>query len=212
MSPSSIRSRISKTSARSLRAPAALKPINAVKAKVKIDAYASSIAYLPRASHENPDSEGSWGTRLAVLAGVGLPAVGAVVAASMMPTPVIAASASIDLASDLLFNASETTAPADAEVAAAPRQLDENEQLLKDKLISFIEINFNGDYDAAFAHFDGNGDATLNRKELSKALKKLDVGNFLTRSAWVDGIMEKMDNVVQDGQLSYDELFNGFSG
>ena len=167
---------------------------------------------LPRASTNDSKSELSWGARAAIVAGLGIPAVGAVMLGAMATSTSADASEAVptDLANEVLFGnveASDTTLTPEVTPEALP-ELDENEQLLKDKLVEFSEREFAGDYDAVFEHFDSDNDGLIDPSELSSALKKIKVGNFLTRDAWVDGIMERMDNSPQDGKLSFNELLN----
>ena len=171
-----------------------------------VDSYDSSSSVLPRSSFDSEHPSMGWGTRLAIVAGLGLPAVGAAMIGATVSSPVEAADMSADLASELLFGTADAEAPKEV---AANRELDANEKELQEKLTKFVEDHFDGDYDAAFEHFDQDGDERINRSELSEALKDIGVGNFLTRGAWVEGIMEKLDQSPQDGKLSHEELIDG---
>ena len=173
---------------------------------VSLDRYEPSNSELPRSSFDSDLPTMGWGTRLAIIASVGVPAVGAAMIGATVSSPVEAATMSTDIASDLLFN---TPTLDSAKNVAANRELDANEKELQEKLTKYVEDNFDGDYDAAFEHFDQDGDERINRSELSEALKDIGVGNFLTRGAWVDGIMEKLDQSPQDGTLSHEELIDG---
>ena len=56
-----------------------------------------------------------------------------------------------------------------------------------------------------FDAYDGNGDGNIDREELAKLLKDVDIGNTFTRGAWVKGILEKLDTNA-DKAISWDEF------
>lgn len=164
------------------------------------------LAHLPRSNNgPTPEIQDTW-TKVAVAIGVGLPAVGAAIIGSMAPTPVAASGvATSDLAELTLFS------PVEAPETDAPkRELDKNEKEMKEKLTRYVDEEFAGDYEAAFASFDSTGDGQLGSRELRRALEKIGVGNFFTRGTWVDGIMERMDT-SGNGQLTFPELWSSLS-
>jgi Ca2+-binding EF-hand superfamily protein len=128
----------------------------------------------------------------------------------MAPTPVVASAVTgNDLAELTLF--SDAEAPDSATETETPkRELDKNEIELKDKLTRYVDEEFAGDYEAAFASFDSSSDGELGSRELGRALDKIGVGNLFTRGAWVDGIMERMDASGND-QLTFSELWDSLT-
>lgn len=79
-------------------------------------------------------------------------------------------------------------------VGAAGNDFDENTLFLIEKINSYVETKFNGDFNKAFASFDINNDGKLDKNELWYALEMMDVGTYVTRSLWVKGIMEYFDS------------------
>jgi len=75
--------------------------------------------------------------------------------------------------------------------AASAEQIKE----LKDKFKQWVDAKFGGDWDKAFrsAANRSNSDNTINREELLWALKQAGIGNWITRGAWADGIIESLD-------------------
>ena len=76
---------------------------------------------------------------------------------------------------------------------------------LQDKVSSYVDAKFDGDYRKGFDHFDRDDDGALNRSELYRVLEACDVGNFFTRSAWIDGILERCD-ANENSLLSWTEF------
>jgi Ca2+-binding EF-hand superfamily protein len=56
-----------------------------------------------------------------------------------------------------------------------------------------------------FDRFDSDHDGKIDKQELGQLLKSIDVGNALTRGAWVRGIIEKVDTNA-DKAISWDEF------
>ena len=75
-------------------------------------------------------------------------------------------------------------------VGAAVPDFDENTQFLIEKINTYVKNECNGDYSNALSKFDINGDGVLDSDELWYALAAMDVGSYMTRSAWVKGIMD----------------------
>lgn len=120
--------------------------------------------------------------------------VGAVVLGAMLVPAVagagVAHADTVDVASDVLFSASELS----------PR-----ERELHQKMTAYVDNHFDGDARAAFNHFDRNHDGRLGRGELKGALKTIGVGNGFTRGMWADGILERLDT-SGDRALSWPEI------
>ncbi len=56
-----------------------------------------------------------------------------------------------------------------------------------------------------FDSYDANKDGKIDKDELSKLLKDVDIGNSFTRGAWVKGIIEKLDTDA-DKAISWEEF------
>lgn len=90
-----------------------------------------------------------------------------------------------------------------AERATSPR-----EQELQDKVQRLVERRFGGDYQAAFDHYDSSDDRAIGRKELLRLLDDAGIGNLVTRGAWADGILDKIDGQGgnRDGRIQWSEF------
>jgi len=119
------------------------------------------------------------------------PAVMAAIVGATFALPVVAPEALADT-HDTVRDALDARSPEERELAA--------------KLEAYVKDHFGGDYNAAFTHFDADGSQHIERSELLSALKKIGVGNALTRGAWADRVMAKLDVSPQDGKLSWAEL------
>lgn len=75
------------------------------------------------------------------------------------------------------------------------------------KLKTYVNENHDGNYYQAFHEFDKNNDYFLNSGEIKNALKKIGVGNMITRMRWVTGIMNILDTYPTDGALDFYEIF-----
>jgi Ca2+-binding EF-hand superfamily protein len=84
-------------------------------------------------------------------------------------------------------------------------QMDWREQEVRDRLAALVKNQFNGDAQAAFAHYDRDGDGKISRDHLCLLCEDAGIGNRFTRGRWVDGIMEKVDK-DGDGFISKAEL------
>jgi Ca2+-binding EF-hand superfamily protein len=82
---------------------------------------------------------------------------------------------------------------------------DDKRRELDDKITSLVATRFGGDYHAAFAHYDSDGDGTIDTKELKTLLHDAGIGNGLTRWAWVQGIIQELD-ADRDGGISWAEF------
>jgi hypothetical protein len=88
---------------------------------------------------------------------------------------------------------------------AGGEEEDDNVKELKAKVGALVAKNFGGDYRAAFDHYDGDKDGGVKKDEIVSLLKDAGVGNGLTRGAWANGILKKLDK-GQDGKIQWDEF------
>lgn len=56
-----------------------------------------------------------------------------------------------------------------------------------------------------FDRYDANRDGKIDKQELTQLLKDVDIGNTLTRGAWVRGIISRLD-INGDQAISWDEF------
>lgn len=85
----------------------------------------------------------------------------------------------------------------------------EQKRELVDKLTAHVAARF-GDTGAsawakAFAAYDADRDGAVTPRELAKLLDDAGIGNFLTLSAWVDGVLGELDK-DRTGTISLAEL------
>jgi Ca2+-binding EF-hand superfamily protein len=82
-----------------------------------------------------------------------------------------------------------------------------NEQELIRKVRQLVFRRFQGDYKRAFDHYARKRErsGSIDTDELNELLKDADIGNGLTRGAWVSGIIKKLDK-NGDGFISFSEL------
>ena len=78
-------------------------------------------------------------------------------------------------------------------------------QELRDRANALVTDRFGGDFDRAWAHYDGDRDGRVDRDELQAMLKDAGIGNWLTRGAWTSGIIEALD-ADQDSTISAAEF------
>lgn len=78
-------------------------------------------------------------------------------------------------------------------------------QEIDDKLTELVRTRFSGDCKAAFAHYDADGNGTIDTDELKSLLKDAGIGSGLTRWAWAKGIMDMVDT-NRDGGISWSEF------
>jgi hypothetical protein len=79
------------------------------------------------------------------------------------------------------------------------------EKELREKITQLVDQRFKGDWQRAFDHYGGKSGRGIDRDELLKLLEEADIGNWLTRGAWADGILEKLDT-NKDKAISWDEF------
>ena len=61
-----------------------------------------------------------------------------------------------------------------------------------------------------FDSYDKDGDQKISADELKQLLKDVDIGNFATRGAWVDGITKALD-ANGDKAIGWDEFSKAVS-
>jgi Ca2+-binding EF-hand superfamily protein len=82
---------------------------------------------------------------------------------------------------------------------------DEQRQEIYDKVTALVKTRFGGDYRAAFADYDTDGNGRIDKDELKALLKDAGIGSGLTRWAWAKGIMGEVDTNA-DGGISWEEF------
>ncbi len=83
----------------------------------------------------------------------------------------------------------------------------------QEQLVTSIEAALKSKYGDAsldsmrklFDSYDANKDGKIDKDELSKLLKDVDIGNSFTRGTWVKGIIEKLDK-NGDKAISWEEF------
>lgn len=93
----------------------------------------------------------------------------------------------------------------------AANEEDGHTKELKQKVSGLCQRKFGGDYQKAFNHYDGNHDGAIDADELSALLDDAGVGSFITRGAWVKGILDKLDRNA-DRKISWGEFQSVFGG
>ena len=82
----------------------------------------------------------------------------------------------------------------------------EQKREVQEKVCRLVEERFGGDYLKAFEHYDcQQKDGKISPSELTQLLKDAGIGNWLTRDAWVAGIISELD-VDNDGMISSAEF------
>lgn len=77
---------------------------------------------------------------------------------------------------------------------------------LFDKVSLLVAANFGGDFHKAFEHYDSpTRDGKIDKAELVELLKDANIGNWLTRGTWADGIIAELDRDA-DGSISRAEF------
>jgi Ca2+-binding EF-hand superfamily protein len=88
---------------------------------------------------------------------------------------------------------------------------EDKRQEIDDKITALVKARFDGDYRAAFAHYDADSNGTIDKDELKLLLKDAGIGSGLTRWAWAKGIMGEVDTDA-DGGISWAEFEAVFRG
>ena len=93
-----------------------------------------------------------------------------------------------------------------AAIAEAPMATEEQKRELGKKLSRLVATKFGGDYQKAFDFYDSYPkDGYINAAELTRFLQDAGIGNWFTRDAWVDGIIEELDT-EHNGAISAEEF------
>ena len=74
--------------------------------------------------------------------------------------------------------------------STASDEIDGSTRQLVENMDNYIQKNFNGDYIEGLKSFDPNNDELLDENELWYALEKINIGSYMTRKLWVNGIIE----------------------
>ena len=82
---------------------------------------------------------------------------------------------------------------------------EQKRQEIDDKVTALVKTRFGGDYRAAFAHYDADGNGTIDKDELKALLSDAGIGSGFTRWAWAKGIMGEVDT-SGDGGISWAEF------
>ncbi len=141
---------------------------------------------LPRSHAPSADRDRGISVNAVLL---GLAAVPAAALAILSPTSAAHAAPRAQLPTD--GTAAESVARSHLFAARASAE-DPNVTELKTKIARLVTRNFQGDTRAAFNHYAG-ADGQINRDELTRILADAGIGNFITRGAWVSGVMERVD-------------------
>lgn len=78
---------------------------------------------------------------------------------------------------------------------------------LKQKITTLIDTKYGGDWTKAFNHYAGlsGSSGLVEREDLLQLLKDAQIGSWLTRGAWADGIVEELDTNA-DAAISWSEF------
>ena len=81
------------------------------------------------------------------------------------------------------------------------------EEELKIKIRHLVKEKFEGDFRKGFDHYDSidGQDLKICSSALEQLLADAKIGNFLTRTLWVEGVLKALDK-DQDGAISWDEF------
>lgn len=81
------------------------------------------------------------------------------------------------------------------------------EEELKIKIRHLVKEKFEGDFRKGFDHYDSidGQDLKIGSSALEQLLADAKIGNFLTRTLWVEGVLKALDK-DQDGAISWDEF------
>jgi Ca2+-binding EF-hand superfamily protein len=81
------------------------------------------------------------------------------------------------------------------------------EEELTTKIRRLVEEKFDGDFRKGFDHYDSidGQDLKIGSSALEQLLADAKIGNFLTRTLWVEGVLKALDK-DQDGAISWNEF------
>ncbi len=82
---------------------------------------------------------------------------------------------------------------------------------LAGKVAALVAARFGGDYRAAFAHYDADGDGGIGSPEVKVLLSDAGVGNVFTGWAWAAGVIEEMD-ADKDRKVTWEEFVAAVEG
>jgi len=84
---------------------------------------------------------------------------------------------------------------------------EEEKAELKSKVSKLVDQKYGGDWDRAFRHYaaKGGSGSLVEKDDLLVLLEDADIGNWMTRGAWADGIIEELDS-SGDGKISKPEF------
>jgi Ca2+-binding EF-hand superfamily protein len=82
---------------------------------------------------------------------------------------------------------------------------EEKRREIDEKVTALVKSRFGGDYRAAFARYDADGNGVITKDELKTLLSDAGIGSVWTRWAWAKGIMGEVDT-GGDGGISWDEF------
>lgn len=88
--------------------------------------------------------------------------------------------------------------------------MDARAQEVISKVQALVKSKFNGDYLAAFTHYDLDKNQKLGHKDIVVLLGDCGVGNVLTRGPWASGVITQLDK-DGDGAVSIPELMTAFA-
>jgi Ca2+-binding EF-hand superfamily protein len=74
-----------------------------------------------------------------------------------------------------------------------------------DKIARLVSEEFNGDYKAAFNHYDESKDDKISSEELTRLLVDAEIGSRLTRWAYIREIVDELDK-DEDGLITWGEF------
>lgn len=82
---------------------------------------------------------------------------------------------------------------------------DGNARELKEKVTRLVNREFGGDFKKAFEYYAAQGSDNVDKHELRSLLADAGVGNGITRGAWADGIIGKLDT-DGDKKIQWEEF------
>ena len=85
------------------------------------------------------------------------------------------------------------------------------EQELIDRLRAHVAANYAGSFRKCFLAYDVDADNKISATELGYLLSDARVGNVLTRSMWVKGVIDRLD-ADKDGCISWEEFEQAIQG
>ena len=83
---------------------------------------------------------------------------------------------------------------------------EEQKREIREKVCRLVTAKFGGDYEKAFDFYDSSPkDGHIDAAELARFLKDAGIGNWFTRDAWVEGIINELDT-DRNGAISAAEF------